>query len=112
MIVTVLLVKISPSPDTNFCTCHCLQGQEFNDFLNCKFKDRKDSLIRDIVAVGTLDEKLRERTLLEPRLTLTRVVELVQSSDQTKLHVKQLQQESYLKNHSHFVGKGTQEHSI
>ena len=77
-------------------------GQSFNEFItelktlceNCEFGTLRESLIRDMVICGVNDNKLRERFLRETEISLTKVIQLCQAAEQTKIHTKQLRYES------------------
>ena len=77
------------------------EGQSFDEFTtqlkklaaDCEFEELKSSLIKDIIVVGVSDDRLRERMLREPKLTLKNAIQLGQSAEQTKLHSKELKQE-------------------
>jgi len=60
--------------------------------MECEFGDLKDSLIR---IVGVTDDRLRERMLREPNLNLDKALQLGNSAEQTKTHVKELRQEKH-----------------
>jgi len=85
-----------------FLTYKQKEGQTFNEFVtqlrklstDCEFGDLRESLIRDIVVIGVLDEKGRERMLRESELTLKKAIEIGHSSEQTKQHTEILRQES------------------
>ena len=88
-----------------FFTCRQHEGESFNDFttklhklaLDYEVKELRGSLIRDIV-IGILRDKLREKMLLDYKLTLQKPIELGQSFEQTKCQVKQLQHNILISN--------------
>ena len=55
----------------------------------CTFDVLKDSLIKDMIICGVIDNGLRERMLREPQVDLKKAVELRKAAEQTKLHAKQ-----------------------
>ena len=57
-------------------------------FSDCEFGELKNALIKDIVAIGVVDNSLRKRMLREPKLTLEKAITLGQSAEQTKMNVK------------------------
>ena len=75
------------------------EGQDFKTFVTelktlsaeCDFSTLRDSLIKDMIICGVSDNQLRERMLREPAINLQKAVELGHSSEQTKLHTKELQ---------------------
>ena len=85
-----------------FLTYKQKEGQSFDEFMtqlknlssDCEFGELKNSLIKDIVVIGVIDHSLRERMLREPNLTLERAKALEQSTEQTKIHAKELKQEA------------------
>ena len=52
----------------------------------CDFQNIKESLIKDIIIVGVLDDKLRERMLREPDIDLKKAIQLGQANEETKKH--------------------------
>ena len=85
-----------------FLTYKQKEGQSFDEFMtqlkklssDCEFGELKNSLIKDIVVIGVADNSLRERMLRELNLTLERAIALGQSTEQTKIHAKELKQEA------------------
>ena len=81
-----------------FFTYRQTDGQSFTDFVTelkklsseCAFDVLKDSLIKDMIICGVIDNGLRERMLREPQIDLKKAVELGQAAEQTKLHAKQI----------------------
>ena len=65
-----------------FFTCRQKEGQSFDQFVtelkklsqDCEFGELCNSLIRDVIIMGLLDNKLRERLLREPDLTLEKAI--------------------------------------
>ena len=84
-----------------FFTCKQRGGQSFDEFVtelkkrsaDCEFDTLRDSLIRDIIICGINDNRLRERLLSEPELTLQIAVQLGHAAEETKRHVNELQKE-------------------
>ena len=74
------------------------EGLRFFDFVTelrqlskeCEFGELKSSVIRDLIIFGLSDNRLRERMLREPELTLQKAIELGQAADETKELVKEL----------------------
>ena len=60
---------------------------------DCEFGELCNSLIRDVIIMGLLDNKLRERLLRELDLTLENVVKYGQAAEETKQHVRVLQRQ-------------------
>ena len=54
----------------------------------------KDSLIRDVMIIGLSDNRLRERLLREPSLSLDNATKYGQATEETKYHAKILQGDS------------------
>ena len=81
-----------------FLTCKQKEGQTFVSFVTelrrlsegCEFDTIKDSLIKDIIIIGILDNKLRERMLREPNIDLPKAIQLGQADEETKKHSKEL----------------------
>ena len=71
---------------------------------DCKFETLCDSLIRDIIICGINDNCLCERLLREPELTLQKAVQLGHAAEETKRHVKELQNDTVHK--KKFDGNG------
>ena len=71
---------------------------EFNEFVTemkkrsaeCQFGTLKDELVRDITICGLADNRLRERLLRDPSLTLEKTIELGQAAEETKRHMKEM----------------------
>ena len=59
----------------------------------CEFEALHESLIRDIIICGINDNRLRERLLREPELTLQKTIQIGHAAEETKRHVKELQKE-------------------
>ena len=84
-----------------FFTCKQSDGQSFDEFVTelkkrsvgCEFETLRDSWIRDIIICRINDNRLRERLLREPELTLKKAVQLGHTAEETKKHVKELQKE-------------------
>ena len=79
-----------------FFTYRQKEGQSFDDFVtqlkklasNCEFSILTESLIRDIIVVGILDNRLRERMLRDTELTLEKAVSMGHSAEETNKHIK------------------------
>jgi hypothetical protein len=57
----------------------------------CEFGNLKESLIRDRLVFGILDNSVRERLLRDPELTLQTAIELrVRSAELTNAQLKQI----------------------
>ena len=56
----------------------------------CSFGDLKDSLIKDMIICGVVDNSLRERMLHQRDINLKKAIELGQAAEETKMHAKQL----------------------
>ncbi|CAB3995097.1 Hypothetical predicted protein [Paramuricea clavata] len=84
-----------------FFTCKQRDGQSFDEFVTelkkrsaeCEFEPLCESLIRDIIICGINDNRLRERLLREPELTLQKTIQIGHAAEETKRHVKELQKE-------------------
>ena len=63
---------------------------------DCEFGELKNSLIKDIIVIGVIDDSWRERMLREPNLTLEKAIALRQFAEQTKIHTKELKQKAEL----------------
>ena len=63
-------------------------------FSDCEFGELKNSVIKDIAAVGVVDNSLRERILRGQNLTLRKAIALGLSAKQMKIYVKELRQEA------------------
>ena len=74
------------------------EGQTFQNFVtelrqlseDCEFQDLKDSLIKDMIICGIVDNQLRERMLREPNINLVKSIQLGQAAEETKKHSKEL----------------------
>ena len=85
-----------------FLTYKQKEGQTFNEFLtqlrkfssDCEFGELRESLIRDMIVIGVLDENVRERLLRDSDLTLKRAIEIGHSFEQRKQHSELLRNES------------------
>ena len=70
--------------------CKEKEGQCFEEFMtrlknvssDCEFGELENSLIKDTVVTGVIDDSLRERMLREPTLTLEKEISLRQSAEQ------------------------------
>ena len=51
----------------------------------------KDSLIRDRIVFGIADNKVRERLLRVPDLTLNKALEIARAAESTQSQLKQMQ---------------------
>ncbi len=75
---------------------------------DCEFEQLRDSLVRDITICGINDNRLRERLLREPDLTLQKAIQLGHAAEETKRHLKELQKETDGKNFVDDVSKNTE----
>ena len=81
------------------------EGQSFDEFAtllrklaqDCEFETLKSSLIRDVIVIGVSNNRLRERMLREPKLSLEQAISFGQTAEETTKHVKELQQEDDLR---------------
>ena len=84
-----------------FFTCKQKEGQSFNSFVtdlrrlceDCEFDALKDSLVKDVIVLGVVDEKLRERMLRDSSLDLKKAIELGSADEESKKHSKELKEE-------------------
>ena len=84
-----------------FLTYRQKEGQAFDEFVTqlrklsseCEFGTLCASLIKDIIVIGIIDNRLRERMLRDSALTLERAINMGQSSEETSKHIKELQPE-------------------
>jgi hypothetical protein len=84
-----------------FFTCKQRDGQSFDEFVTelkkrsaeCEFEALRESLIRDIIICGINDNRLRERLLREPELSLQKTIQIGHAAEETKRHVIELQKE-------------------
>ena len=53
---------------------------------DCEFGTLCDSLIRDVIIIGILDNRLRERLLREHDLTLENTIEHCKAAEETKFY--------------------------
>ena len=80
-----------------FFTYRQKEGQSCDDFVtqlkklasNCKFSTLKESLIRDIIVVGPLDNRLRKRILRDTE----KAQRMWHSAEETNKHIKELTQD-------------------
>ena len=85
-----------------FFTYKQVDGQSFDEFVTelkkrsaeCQFGTLKDELVRDIIICGLADNRLRERLLRDPGLTLEKTIELGQAAEETKRHMKEMDHDS------------------
>ena len=56
----------------------------------CEFEGSRSSLIRDVIIMGNLDNKLKERLLRKPNLTRENAIKHSQAAKETKQHVREL----------------------
>ena len=78
------------------------EGESFDDFVtqlkklsaDCEFGEFKDSLIRDVIIIGVSDNRLCERLLREPSLSLDNAIKYDQATEETKHHAEVLQRDS------------------
>ena len=99
-----------------FFTCRQREGESFDDFVtnlkklsqDCEFGTLCDSLIRDVIIIGILDNRLREHLLREHDLTLENTIKHCKAAEETKQHAKILQHQlHYEKAAVHAVKKAT-----
>ena len=84
-----------------FFSCCQREGQSFDCFVTelkklsseCELGTLLDSLIRDMIIVGIMDNCLRECLLREADLTSERCIQLGHAPEQTKLEVEELKHE-------------------
>lgn len=82
-----------------FFTCRQKEGQSFGQFVtelkklsqDCEFGQLANSLIRDVIIMGLSDNKLREKLLVQPDLTLENAIKHGHAAEETKQHAKVLQ---------------------
>jgi len=85
-----------------FFTCKQSDGQTFDESITelkkrsaeCEFGTLRVSLIKDIAICGLADNRLRERFLKEPNLTLENAIEYGQASQETKHHLSEMQRQN------------------
>lgn len=58
---------------------------------SCEFQDLKDSLIRDRIVLGIVDNNVRERLLQVLDLTLNKALEIARATETTQSQLKQMQ---------------------
>ena len=81
-----------------FNTCSQQEGETIEQYVtqlrtlseNCEYADLEESLIRDRVVLGINNDKLREKLLHKPDLTLQRAIEDIQVYESTKKQMKQI----------------------
>lgn len=81
-----------------FFTQHKKQGESFDDFVtqvkrhftDFKFRELKESLIRDVIVIGVADDTLRKRMRRESDLSPDKAVKLGQSAEETTKHIQVL----------------------
>lgn len=56
----------------------------------CEFGELREELIRDRLVIGTKDLSAQARMLREPKLTLTKAVDMCKASEQTQMQVKKI----------------------
>lgn len=61
--------------------------------INCNFGNLKDSLIRDRVVCGIIDNRVRDSLLRESDLTLTKCINICKSAELANIHSQQLKSE-------------------
>ena len=85
-----------------FFTYRQKEGESFDDFVtqlkklsyDCESGELRDSLIRDVIIIGVSDNRLRERLLREPSLSLDNAIKYGQATEETKNQAKALQRDS------------------
>ena len=58
---------------------------------NCEFQDLKNSLIRDLIVFGVTDNRVRQRLLRVPDLTLDKPLEIARAAKASQNQLKQMQ---------------------
>lgn len=79
-----------------FLTCKQIDGQSFDEFITelkklsegCELGDIRESLIRDMLIIGIIDNHLRQRLLREPNLTLDLAIQYGHAAEETKSQAK------------------------
>ena len=74
------------------------EGQSFNDYIielkkrssECEFGNLQDSLVKDMIVCGVIDNSLRERLLRDADLTLDKAIASGHAAEETRLHAKEL----------------------
>ena len=74
------------------------EGQSFNDYVielkkrssECEFGNLQDSLVKDMIVCGVIDNSLRERLLRDADLTLDKAIASGHAAEETRLHAKEL----------------------
>eukprot|EP00112_Aurelia_sp_Birch-Aquarium-sp1_P025750 Seg874.6 transcript_id=Seg874.6/GoldUCD/mRNA.D3Y31 product="putative protein K02A2.6" protein_id=Seg874.6/GoldUCD/D3Y31 len=82
-----------------FLTYRQHDGESFDEFTttlrklsqDCEFGDLKDSLIKDMITIGTNDKALQER---EPEINLDKCIKIGQAAEITRKHAKIIQAHS------------------
>ena len=81
-----------------FFTCRQKEGQYFDQFVTelkklsqeCEFGGLCNSLIRDVIIMGLLDNKPREILFREPDLSMENATKHGQAAEETKQHAREL----------------------
>ena len=79
-----------------FFTCRQKEGESFDDFVtnlkklsqHCEFGTLCNSLILDVIIIGILDNRLRERLLREHDRTLENTIKHCKAAEETKQHTE------------------------
>ena len=103
MMSFVLLIKNIMFSRYKFFNCCQREGEPFDDFVtnlkklsqNCEFGNLCDSLTKDVIIIGILDNHVRECLLREHDLTLENTIKHCKAAEETKQHAKILQHQLY-----------------
>ena len=74
------------------------EGQSFNDYVielkkrgfECEFGNLQDSIVKEMIVCGVIDNSLRERLLRDADLTLDKAIASGHAAEETRLHAKEL----------------------
>ena len=97
----------------NFLTYRQKEGETFDKFVtqlrklsqDCDLGTLRNSLIKDIVIIGTNDKSLQERLLREPDIDLDKAINHGQAAELTKKQARVLQTDSNLRSAAAIVRK-------
>ena len=89
----------------NFFTYRQKEGETFDEFTtqlrklshDCEFSTLQDSLVKDMIIIGTNDKALQERLLRDPEMDLLKAIRHGQAAELTRKHAKALQSDSSIK---------------
>jgi hypothetical protein len=81
-----------------FFTMRQNEGQSFDNFLTeikaaateCNFSTLEDSLVRDMIVIGTSNQKLKERLLRDTNLTLDMAAKPAKAAEATMVHTEEM----------------------